>query len=240
MIHPEVKENPKETRVKVLLFLFFIVVFIAFFYWFGGFHFFFDKERLTGFLESLGFWGFVGFVVMQALQVVIPMVPAEATGFLGGFLYGPLFGTVLSIVGLTIGSVIAYQLAKSIGRPVVERMFGCKMLEKFDFMLHGKGKFMIFLFFLIPGFPKDAFCYVLGLGRLNFAEFISVTITGRLAGTIMLSYCGSFLRQDKYIELLVLVVIAATVLALAFKYKETIERRIKELQGKMGIHLWPR
>ena len=40
------------------------------FYWTGGIGFFFDRERLTRFLESLGMWSFAGFIFLQVVQVI--------------------------------------------------------------------------------------------------------------------------------------------------------------------------
>ena len=42
------------------------------------------KLKLRGRLESLGPLAPVGFILIQALQVVVAPIPGEATGFLGG------------------------------------------------------------------------------------------------------------------------------------------------------------
>ena len=47
-----------------------------------------------------------------------------------------------------------------------------------------------FILFLIPGFPKAALCYIIGLSRMNIRKFIVVSTIGRLFGTILLSLTG--------------------------------------------------
>ena len=84
--------------------------------------FFFDRARLTRFLESLGMWSFAGFIFLQVVQVIAAPIPGEVTGFLGGFLYGPFLGILLNTIGLTVGSVIAFQLSRTFGRPAVDRL----------------------------------------------------------------------------------------------------------------------
>ncbi|MBM2828715.1 MAG: hypothetical protein HW408_1247, partial [Actinobacteria bacterium] len=149
--------------------------------------FFMDKKRLIGFIDSLGTWGFAGFVLLQVVQVVLAPIPGEASGFLGGFLYGPFLGTLLSTVGLTIGSFIAFSLSRYFGRPVTDRFVDKATMGRFDYLLHHKGVFLVFLLFLIPGFPKDILCYILGLGHLTTLEFLAIATTGRLFGTLMLT-----------------------------------------------------
>jgi uncharacterized membrane protein YdjX (TVP38/TMEM64 family) len=149
-------------------------------YQFDVIRLFLNKEKLTLFLESLGPWATVVFVGLQAFQVVAAPIPGEATGILGGYLYGPYLGTLLSTIGLTLGSLIAFLLARYFGRPFAERFVSPATMERFDYLLHHKGVFLIFVLFLIPGFPKDALCYLLGLGHLSIMEFHwgSGTLTG--------------------------------------------------------------
>jgi uncharacterized membrane protein YdjX (TVP38/TMEM64 family) len=87
----------------------------------GAIRFFLNKKRLLAFLDSLGPWGFAGFIVLQSLQVVLAPIPGELTGLLGGYLYGPYLGIALSTLGLTLGSIVAFVLARTLGRPFVEK-----------------------------------------------------------------------------------------------------------------------
>lgn len=119
---------------------------------------------MLAFLDSLGPLSFLGFIFLQVVQVVAAPIPGEVTGLLGGYLYGSLLGVILSTIGLTIGSYIAFALARTFGRPFVDRLVDRKTMSRFDYLLHHKGAFLVFLLFLIRGFPKDYLCYILGLG----------------------------------------------------------------------------
>ncbi len=195
----------------------------------GWIGFFFDRPRIARFLESLGPWSFAGFLLLQAFQVIAAPIPGEVTGFLGGYLYGPFLGIVLNTTGLTIGSVIAFLLARTFGRPAVERFVDPKTMGRFDFLLHHKGAFLVFLLFLLPGFPKDYLCYILGLGHLSLLEFVAIGASGRLLGTVMLTFGGSFLRHGRYGALFLLAGAAVVVIFLALVYRETIERWLRSL-----------
>lgn len=218
--------------LQVLLLIFFLGGLTLILYQSGLIHFFLDKDRLLLFLDSLGPWSFAGFVFLQALQVVISPIPGEVTGLLGGFLYGPVLGIMLSTTGLTLGSYAAFALSRAFGRPLVERFVPQEAIQRFDFLLHHKGAFLVFMLFLIPGFPKDYLCYILGLGHLSTLEFLVIGGTGRLLGTTLLTMGGNFLKLQQYGRFGVLLGAALIVMIFSMAYKEKLEGLFKRWHRK--------
>lgn len=200
----------------------------------GAFHFFMSRERLRAFIDSLGMWGFAGFILLQVVQVVAAPIPGEATGLLGGYLYGPVIGVLLSTVGLTLGSFAAFSLSRLFGRPLTERLVPRATLERFNYLLHHKGAFLIFLLFLLPGFPKDILCYILGLGPLQALEFLAIASSGRLLGTVLLTLGGSYLRKGQYRQFFLISGLAVVVVFLAMAYKDKLERMFRKLADRPG------
>lgn len=193
-----------------------------------------SRERLRAFIDSLGMWGFAGFILLQVVQVVAAPIPGEATGLLGGFLYGPVVGVFLSTVGLTVGSYAAFSLSRLFGRPLTLMLVPRATLDRFNYLLHHKGAFLIFLLFLIPGFPKDILCYILGLGPLTTLEFLAIATSGRLLGTILLTVSGSFLRKGQYEQFFLIAGVAVVVVFLAMAYKDKLERLFRRLADRSG------
>ncbi len=183
-----------------------------------------DRERLEAFLDSLGPLSFIGFILLQIIQVVTGPVPGEVTGFIGGFIYGKGLGIFLSTIGLTLGSWAAYMLSKTFGRPFVERFVKKETLEKYDYLLHHKGAFLVFLLFFIPGSPKDILCYILGLGTLSTRLFLIISTAGRFAGTVLLTFGGSYIRNHQYYRFSILLTIAIIIIFISLLYKEHFER----------------
>lgn len=190
--------------------------------------FFTSEEKMRAFVESLGPFGFFGFIVLQVTQVVAAPIPGEVTGLLGGFLYGPVLGVVLSTIGLTMGSYVAFALARTFGRPFVERFVDRRVMKRFDYLLHHKGAFLVFLLFLIPGLPKDYLCYILGLGHLTTMQFLVIGGTGRLFGTILLTMGGTYIRHHQYGRFFVLAGVAIIVVFLAMLYRDKLERLFRK------------
>lgn len=196
--------------------------------------FFLSKARLIEFVHSFGTASFVGFIVLQVFQVVAAPIPGEITGFLGGYLYGTTLGIFLSTVGLTIGSYAAFTLSRVFGKPFVVRFVKAETLARFDYLLHRNTLFFVFLLFLIPGFPKDYLCYILGLGTLSTKEFLVLSATGRLLGTIMLSLGGSFLRQNQFGRLFMLLALAIILIFVSMAYRDKLERFLRKRLKRPG------
>ena len=190
----------------------------------GVIQFFLNKKRMATFLDSLGPLSVVAFVSLQIAQVVAAPIPGEVTGILGGYLFGKFFGVLVSTIGLTLGSYIAFILAKTFGRPLIHKFIPLSTIQRFDYLLHHKGAFLVFLLFLIPGFPKDWLCYILGLGHMTTTQFLVIGGTGRLFGTILLTLGGSYLRHHQYIRFYVLVGIGISVVIVALAYRDKLDR----------------
>jgi len=187
-------------------------------------YFFLNREKMTAFLNSLGPLSFLGFICVQALQVVISPIPGEVTGLIGGFLYGKFLGIVLSTIGLTLGSWAAFSLSRVFGKPFVETFVKRETVARYDYLLHHKGAFLVFLLFLIPGFPKDYLCYILGLGHLTIREFLVISTTGRFMGTVLLTLGGDYIRHHQYYRFSVLLGIAILIILISMAYRDKIEK----------------
>jgi uncharacterized membrane protein YdjX (TVP38/TMEM64 family) len=81
--------------------------------------------------------------------------------------------------------------------------------------------------FLIPGFPKDYLCYILGLGNLGTKEFLIISTVGRFMGTVLLTLGGDYIRHHQYYRFSVLIGIAIVFLFLSMVYRDKIERIFK-------------
>lgn len=215
------RKNGVWIRLFVLLLLIGVTIFL---YYTNVFKFFFSKQEILDFLESLGPLAFAGFIMLQAAQVVLAPIPGEVTGLIGGFLFGPVSGVILSTIGLVIGSLLAFLISRVFGRPFIEKFIDQSVIQRFDYLLHHKGLFLVFMLFLIPGFPKDYLCFILGLGRLTIFEFLAVSTVGRLFGTILLTLGGGFIRYHQYGRLSVLLGVAALFALLVYVFRERMER----------------
>ena len=190
--------------IKALLFVVLLAAGAYLFYHYHLSGYFLNKGRAVAFIKSYRYDELV-FITLQILQVVMAPIPGEVTGIIGGYIYGPLLGILYSTIGLTIGSWLAFVIARRFGLPLVERVVKAEMLLKYDCVIQHRGALVAFLLFLVPGFPKDCLCYILGLSHISTGRFLLISTMGRLLGTALLSLSGSLARDDHYGAMLILI-----------------------------------
>lgn len=191
-----------------------------------------SKEKIRTWLISFGPAAPLVFMSIQCLQVVFAPIPGEATGFLGGYLFGITEGFFYSTIGLTVGSIIAFLLGRWLEVHFVEKVVKKETLEKFDFILERQGVLLSFLLFLIPGFPKDYLCFILGLSQMPLRIFLLISIIGRLPGTFILTLQGANVYQGNYLDFFILLAVFIAAALLMLVYKETLYTWLKNFGKK--------
>jgi uncharacterized membrane protein YdjX (TVP38/TMEM64 family) len=193
--------------------------------------FYSSRREIKNFLVSVGPYAPPVFILLQALQVVIAPIPGEATGFLGGYVFGTWLGFLYSSVGLTLGSAAAFGLGRWLGASVVRRLVSSEVYHKFDFVARTGGELVAFILFLIPGFPKDFLCFLLGISPMPFGMFLVITSFGRMPGTWLLSIQGAKVRGAHYLEFVIFLTIAAAAALLAYNYRDRITEWLHRRDG---------
>lgn len=193
---------------------------------------FLSREHLLDFINRHRPYAVFIFIGLQAAQVVIAPVPGELTGFVGGLFFGPAWGVAYSTAGLTLGSWLAFMLARLLGRPLVERVVQAETIARYDYVMQHKGRLLAFIMFLIPGFPKDYLCYMLGVGHMRLRDFLVIVTTGRLLGTSLLTLAGSYFESERYGPLFVVIGLSLLLALVVIVYRGRIERWLHRLHTR--------
>ncbi len=192
-----------------------------------------DKEAVTAFIKSFGNAAPLIFISFQILQVIFAPIPGEFTGFVGGYIFGAFKGFFLSSIGLTIGSLINFAIGRLLGKNFIKKWIPKKYLDKFDYFLKdAHGLSIIFIFFILPGFPKDYLSIFLGISSLSYKIFIIIASIGRMPGTLLLSLQGAYLIDKAYLKFSLLFLFCAFILAGAYKFRNEIYDMLKKLDKK--------
>lgn len=165
---------------------------------------------------------------IQVLQVIFAPIPGEATGLIGGYLFGTLLGFLYSSIALAAGSWINFAIGRLLGKRYVRKMIPESYLNRMDFLLRHQGVLVVFILFVIPGFPKDYLCLFLGISTLPIRAFMLVAAIGRMPGTLMLSLQGASLFDGDYTVLATLFGACLLLVYLAYRYRESLYRWIEK------------
>jgi len=193
------------------------------------------RQRLKALILSYGTYSPLAYILLQITQVVVASIPGGAVEFIGGYLFGAKWGFVYSMIGLLFGSLAAFGLARIFEKIAVEKFVSPDIRKKFDYLVGHEGLILSFLLFLIPGFPKDALCYILGLTPMHLGIFIFISTIGRIPGTLMACLQGAKAFDHQYKTFLILLGISTLVLLVFYIYHDEIHNTIKGLKGRK----WP-
>ena len=191
-----------------------------------------DREAVRQLVVDHGWWAPLIFMGMQVGQVLFAPIPGEVTSLLGGYVFGALSGFLLSTVALTAGSMLNFAIGRMLGERFVRRFSGGETYEKFNRLVQYKGVLVIFLMFLVPGFPKDYLCMILGLTSLPTSVFLVVSTVGRTPGTLALSLQGASIYDKDFISFLIITGLSLLFVLFGFLYRDAFYRWMEKQKKK--------
>jgi len=187
-----------------------------------------SRRKAKKFILSFGAFSPIAYIALQVLQVVVAPIPGGAIEFLGGYIFGVEGGFVYSMIGLFFGSWLAFALARVFEKWAVEKFVSPRTRKKFDYLIGHEGVILSFVLFLIPGFPKDALCYILGLTPMHTGIFLVVSTLGRIPGTLIATLQGAKAFDEQYRTFLILLGLSTLVILIFYIYHNEIHNMIKK------------
>ena len=214
----------KRLIIKIFILILLLIIGIKLIFSFHYYAYFtYYNQKLIAFIESFHPYDDLVFIVIQIFQVLVAgAIPAEISGVVGGYLYGPVVGTIYSTIGLSIGSWLAFLLSRAYGMPLVRRLVNPLIIDRYDHFIEARGPLVCFILFLIPGFPKAALCYIIGLSQMNIWIFVAVSTVGRLFGTILLSLTGDSVRTMRIVVIFIILGLIAAFYLLVYLYRHKL------------------
>ncbi len=137
-----------------------------------------SQEQLQNFVAGYGAAAALIFMLIQVIQVVIPILPGGVSCLAGVVLFGKLAGVIYNYIGICIGSIIAYFLTRYYGKPLLYKMFKPEKLRKYEELTGSGNKFTILFALLIfsPIAPDDMLCFLAGTTSMKPGTFIAIIL----------------------------------------------------------------
>lgn len=121
------------------------------------------------------------FILLQIVQVVIPILPGGVSCLAGVILFGAFKGFLYNYIGICIGSMLAFALSKSYGRPLLQMIFSQKLLDKYDGWTTEASRYerLFALAIFSPVAPDDFLCYLAGTTTMSWRSFTTIILLGK-------------------------------------------------------------
>mgnify|MGYP006278197001 CR=1 FL=1 len=224
----------KRSHATIALILFLVASFALFFLIQQTFHFSYDakSEEFEEFLVSWGPLAPLLYILITALAVVISPIPALPIYFVAAFLWNPFLATVFTVIGNVIGAVIAFLIARMIGKDFISKIFRrdvtiCRNCTDAQVA----GALLVARFF--PIFHFDIISYAAGLTHISLRLFTIVTTIGIIPKIFLVIYMGNSFFVGKYIMSLIALILVILLFLLPYLLDKYNVFGFKRLREKM-------
>lgn len=140
-----------------------------------------DQAKMKAYLANKQIIGPLIFVLIQIIQVVIPVIPGGVSLLGGVIFFGPWWGFVYNYVGICIGSIILFFLARYYGKPFILHLISEETYEKYMKWTKNQKKYNWFFAICIvaPAAPDDVLCMISGLTDMKVSTYIWIILLGK-------------------------------------------------------------
>ena len=149
----------------------------------------FDSDRVKKMTEAAGVWGPLLIVALMTTAIVASPLPSAPIATAAGAAYGHTTGTILVVAGAELGALLAFFIARILGRAPLERWLG----ERVDVGLLGSQNTLTAIVFgsrLLPFVSFDLVSYAAGLSAIRFWRFALATLAGIIPASFFLAHLG--------------------------------------------------
>lgn len=138
-------------------------------------------ETLQQYIAGFGLLAPFILVMIQAAQVILPVLPGFLGCAVGAILFGWVGGFWCNYIGISVGSLVAFLIARKYGKDFVSRMFPGNKYEKWAaWAAESKSYTAVLLFgMILPLFPDDFFCYFTGITKMSVRKFATIIVLGK-------------------------------------------------------------
>ena len=152
-------------------------------------------EQLTGWIQGLGPWGPLVYVLLYAVGTVAAL-PISILAACAGFLFGPATAMLALVAGALLGACLAFALARTVARETVQAWLPQNpRLARLDQAIERHGPMVVALARVTPGLPFGIMNYALGLSGVPASTYVIYTFLGVLPGSALNAVGSATLAQ---------------------------------------------
>lgn len=135
-------------------------------------------ENLQTFIDGLGAWGPIAFLMVSIASVIFPVIPGGLLVVAGPVLFGPLEGTLYNYLAVCSGSFANFAIGRQVGLGLIERVFSPKAVEKALGWTRSPHFTRVFATAIaLPVAPDDLLCYLSGTTRMRWRTYLLIILT---------------------------------------------------------------
>jgi len=176
------------------------------------------------------------FILVQAAQVVISVIPGEVVEIAGGYVFGTALGSLYSVIGIGLGAAAAFLAARLFGYGLVKAFVSPERWRGLRSLVNSpRSEIAVFVLFLLPGIPKDTLVYVGGATPVGAWRFLSISMAARVPGLCAAAYIGANLERREFLPVWIVAGAAAVLFIAVIARRGRIFEALRGLQKKRRL-----
>lgn len=141
--------------------------------------------ELRGWIQSLGAWGAIVFILLYVVGTVAAL-PGAALTIAAGLIFGAVVGVICVSIASTLGASLAFLVGRRFARDAVARWASKKeKFRKLDELTKQHGAIIVAITRLVPLFPFNLLNYGFGLTAVPFWTYVFWSWLCMLPGTVL-------------------------------------------------------
>ncbi len=160
-----------------------------------------DYEDFERWIDDLGAWGPIIYIVFFALSMVVAPIPTGPAPVAAAAAFGGVLGFFYTLIAGIIGATLCFWIARAWGRPLLRRFLPGKVVDEIDRLTSYLGLRVLFIMRLFPLLGVDAVSYAAGLTPIRFLPYLAVSIVGTIPVLILTSAIGEGIQENRTLAL---------------------------------------
>ena len=177
-----------------------------------------SPQNFSETIDELGIFAPLLVILIVSIEVLIAPIPGVFVSIGAGFAFGAIEGLIYVYIGNLIGNSLAFLLSKRFGRPFAQTLISEKKLRTYDCFLNLKGKYLLWIGYLIPVFPTDLLSFAAGLSKIRYREFLLIISVAFIPNLVILTYFGETIFNEGFSLLTIIFSIFLLMLFLVMFY----------------------
>lgn len=179
-----------------------------------------DEAALQAAIAELGWLGPLALIAINVLQIVIAPIPGYVMQAAAGYLYGPFWGGLWGSIGLLAGAMLAMGLARTFGRPLVERFVGAERLEQWENATYSTNTLVWFILLAAP--TGDLPYFLAGLAHVSYWKIFMLTLLVRVPFTFVVAAAGAGMWNVTGWQLAGGIIVLGALLVVFYTYRQRL------------------
>ncbi|MGL9747570.1 TVP38/TMEM64 family protein [Enterococcus sp. DIV0170] len=218
-------------KISLFIVIVLLVIFLA--YQFGLIDLLTNISDLRAYLENLGWWGYVIFILLSVIVAVF-LLPGQVLAIVGGLAYGGLIGGALTVIGASLGATLSFIIGKYVARGYIIQRFGNDpTFQKIEKGVRENGLSFLIFTRLVPIFPFAIQSYAYAMTPMSVKKFSLISFLTMIPASFIYAFMASeIVAKGVSMSLLLELTVAGVLLALLAYLPKKVSKKINQLTSE--------